>query len=165
MKSKFVTLQTIFEDKETLLAFAKIFNIPPADFETEDNKNYLNEQFPMEKVKQVRSLFKLRKINGWLFMNFWDVSLEPLDKLYLNDLNLDGFGFIKMDLKGANFSNSSLVRAYFRGANLENANFQNANLTNAFLMKANLKNVNFEGAVLDEIQSSGAVCDDEFPFL
>lgn len=152
MTAKSVTLQTIFEDKSALLAFAKIFNISTADFETEDNKNYLNEQFPMEKIKQVRSLFKLRKINGWLFMNFWDVSLEPLDKLYLNDLNLDGFGFIKMNLMGADFSNSSLVRAYFRGANLENVNFQNANLTNAFLIRANLKNVNFEGANLDKIQ-------------
>ena len=47
-------------------------------------------------------------------MNFWDLELKPLDKLYLNDLNLDGFGFIEMDLKGADFSNSSLVRAYLR---------------------------------------------------
>lgn len=112
----------------------------------------MNEQFPMEKIKQVRSLFKLRKINGWLFMNFWDIQLKPLDKLYLNNLNLDGFGFIEMDLKRANFSHSSLVRAYFRGANLENANFQYANLTNAYLMNANLKNTNFNGAILDKIQ-------------
>ena len=155
MTAKSVTLQTIFEDKEALLAFANVFNISTADFETEDNKNYLNEEFPMEKIKQVRSLFKLRKINGWLFMNFWDIKLEPLDKLYLNDLNLDGFGFIEMDLKGTDFSNSSLVRAYFRGANLENVNFQNANLTNAYLMNSNVKDVNFDGAILDKVQGLG----------
>jgi uncharacterized protein YjbI with pentapeptide repeats len=155
-----VTLQTHFENKETLLAFAKIFNIPTTDFENEEGNIYLNERFPLEKVKQVRSLFKLRKIKGWLFMNFWDLELKPLDKLYLNDLNLDGFGFIEMDLKGADFSNSSLVRAYFRGANLENVNFQNANLTNAFLMRANLKNVNFEGANLNKIQDKAAIWDD-----
>jgi uncharacterized protein YjbI with pentapeptide repeats len=152
MISKFVTLQTIFENKETLETFVKIFDVNINDFENEEGKNYLNERFPMEKIKQVRSLFKLRKVDGWLFMNFWDVPLEPLDKLYLNDLNLDGFGFIEMDLKGADFSNSSLVRAYFRGANLENANFQQANLTNAYLMNVNVKNVNFDGALLDKIQ-------------
>lgn len=155
--SKFVTLQTIFEDKTTLETFVNIFNVNITDFENEDGNNYLNEQFPLEKVKQVRSLFRLRKISGWLFLNFWDIKLEPLDKLYLNDLNLDGFGFIGMDLKGADFSNSSLVRAYFRGANLENANFQNTNLTNAYLMRANLKRANFEGAILDNIQDSGAI--------
>jgi uncharacterized protein YjbI with pentapeptide repeats len=152
MISKFVTLQTIFENKETLETFVKIFDVNINDFENEEGNNYLNERFPMEKIKQVRSLFKLRKVDGWLFMNFWDVPLEPLDKLYLNDLNLDGFGFIEMDLKGADFSNSSLVRAYFRGANLENANFQQANLTNAYLMNVNVKNVNFDGALLDKIQ-------------
>ena len=157
MTLKSVTLQTVFENKSALLAFAKIFNIPIDDFENEEGNNYLNEQFPMEKIKQVRSLFKLRKIDGWLFMNFWDVDLKPLDKLYLNDLNLDDFGFIEMDLKGADFSNSSLVRAYFRGANLENANFQNADLTNAFLMNANLINANLEGAKMEKAQTGGAI--------
>jgi hypothetical protein len=152
MISKFVTLQTIFENKETLETFVKIFDVNINDFENEEGKNYLNERFPMEKIKQVRSLFKLRKVDGWLFMNFWDVPLEPLDKLYLNDLNLDGFGFIEMDLKGADFSNSSLVRAYFRGANLENVSFKNSNLTNAYLMNAKLKDIIFEGANLDKVQ-------------
>ena len=154
---KTVTLQTIFEDKETLERFAKIFNlsidVPIAiGIETEDDKNYLNERFPFDKIKQVKSLFQLRILKGWLFCNFWDIQVEPLDKLYLNDLNLDGLGFIEMDLSDADFSNSSLVRAYFRGANLENVNFQNANLTNAFLMRANVKNVNFEGATLNKVQ-------------
>lgn len=152
-----VTLHTIFEDKSTLLTFAKIFNISIDDFENEEGNNYLNERFPIEKMKQVRSLFKLRKVDGWLFMNFWDIQLEPLDKLYLNDLNLDGFGFIEMDLSDADFSNSSLVQAYLRGANLENANFQNTDLTNAYLMNANLKNANFDGANLEGAQTSGAI--------
>lgn len=152
-----VTLHTIFEDKSVLLAFAKIFNISIDDFENEEGNNYLNEQFPIEKVKQVRSLFKLRKVDGWLFMNFWDIQLEPLDKLYLNDLNLDGFGFIEMDLSDADFSNSSLVRTYLRGANLENANFKNADLTNAFLMNANLKSANLDGANMEKAQTNGTV--------
>lgn len=152
-----VTLQTFFEDKETLECFAKIFNAKIEDFETEDDKNYLNERFPLNKVKQVKSLFQLRIIQGWLFSNFWDIPVEPLDKLYLNNLNLDGLGFIERDLQNVDFSNSSLIRTYFRSANLENANFQNANLTNAYLMRANLKNANLEGAILDKIQDNGAI--------
>jgi uncharacterized protein YjbI with pentapeptide repeats len=152
-----VTLQTLFEDKETLEHFAKTFNLKIEDFETEDDKNYLNERFPLNKVKQVKSLFQLRILKGWLFCNFWDIKVEPLGKLYLNNLNLDDLGFIERDLQNADFSNSTLVRAYFRSANLENANFQNANLTNAFLMKANLKNANFDGAILAKIQDSGAI--------
>ena len=152
-----VTLQTHFENKETLLTFTKIFNIAINDFENEEANIYLNEHFPMEKVKQVQSLFSLRVIEGWRFFNFWDIQVEPLDKLYLNDLNLDGLGFIERDLRNADFSNSSLVRTYLRGANLENANFQNANLTNAYLMKANLKNANFDGANLEKVQDSGAI--------
>lgn len=156
MTSKTVTLQTHFDDKATLLAFAKIFNVPIANFENEEANIYLNERFPIEKVKQVQSLFSLRTVEGWRFCNFWDYKVQQLDKLYLNDLNLDGLGFIERDLQNADFSNSSLVRAYFRGANLENANFQNANLTNAYLMKADLKNVNFDGVILDKIQDNGA---------
>lgn len=152
-----VTLQTVFEDKKTLERFAKIFNLKIDDFETEDNTNYLNERFPLDKIKQVKSLFQLRIIQGWLFCNFWDIKPEPLDKLYLNDLNLDGLGFIERDLRNADFSNSSLMRAYFRSANLENANFQNANLANAYLMRANLKNANLDNANLDKIQDSGAI--------
>ena len=152
-----VTLHTIFEDKSVLLAFSKIFDININDFENEEGNNYLNERFPIEKVKQVRSLFKLRKVDGWLFMNFWNIQLEPLDKLYLNDLNLDGFGFIEMDLSDADFSNSSLVRTYLRGANLENANFKNADLTNAFLMNANLKSANLDGANMEKAQTNGTV--------
>ena len=152
-----VTLQTIFEDKETLERFAKIFNLKIDDFETEDDKNYLNERFPFDKIKQVKSLFQLRILKGWLFCNFWDIQVEPLDKLYLNDLNLDGFGFIEMDLKGADFSNSLLVQAYFRGANLENVNFKNADLTNAYLMNANLKNANLDGAKMEKAQTNGAI--------
>jgi len=141
----------------TLVTFAKIFHLSIDDFETEDDKNYLNERFPIEKTKQVQSLFKLRKIEGWLFMNFWDIQIKPLDKLYLNNLNLDGLGFIEMDLSGADLSNSSLVRAYLRDANLENANLQNANLTNAFLMNANLKNAKLKGTNLEKVQDAGAV--------
>jgi uncharacterized protein YjbI with pentapeptide repeats len=160
MTKKSVTLQTIFEDKEALLTFAKVFNISTADFKNEEANIYLNERFPFDKIKQVKSLFQLRILKGWLFCNFWDIQVEPLDKLYLNDLNLDGLGFIEMDLKDADFNNSSLVRAYFRSTNLENVNFQNANLTNAFLMRANLKNVNFEGANLNKIQDKAAIWDD-----
>ena len=154
---KTVTLQTIFEDKETLEIFANIFDININDFETEDHSNYLNEQFPMEKIKQVKSLFQLRVLKGWLFCNFWDIAIPPLDKLYLNGLNLEGLAFIEMDLSGADFSNSSLVRAYFRGANLENCNFENANLTNAYLMKANLKNANLDGANMTKAQTNGVI--------
>lgn len=157
MTSKTVTLQTHFDDKATLLAFAKIFNVPTADFENEEANIYLNEHFPIEKAKQVKSLFSLRTVEGWRFCNFWDYEVGKLDKLYLNDLNLDGLGFIERDLRNADFSNSSLVRTYFRSANLENANFQNANLTNAYLMRANLKNANFEGAILENVQTSGAI--------
>lgn len=152
-----VTLQTIFEDKETLETFVRIFNIAIDNFENEDDSNYLNERFPMEKIKQVKSLFQLRVLKGWLFCNFWDITVPPLDKLYLNDLNLDGLAFIEKDLSDADFSNSSLVRTYLRGANLVNANFQNADLTNAYLMNANLKNANFNGANLDKAQTNGAI--------
>ena len=154
---KTVTLQTHFENKETLLAFTKIFNVSIDYFENEETNIYLNEHFPMEKVKQVQSLFSLRIIEGWRFFNFWDYEIQQLDKLYLNDLNLDGLGFIEMDLRNADFSNSSLVRTYLRGTNLENANFQNANLTNAYLMKANLKNAKLDNVILDKIQDSGAI--------
>lgn len=157
MTSKTVTLQTHFNDNATLLAFAKIFNVKVENFETEVTSIYLNQHFPIEKVKQVQSLFSLRIIEGWRFFNFWDYPVKKLDKLYLNDLNLDGLGFIERDLQNADFSNSSLVRAYLRNTNLENANFQNANLTNTYLMNANLKNVNLDGAILENVQTSGAI--------
>lgn len=156
MTTKTVTLQTHFDDKTTLFAFAKIFKVKVQNFETEVTNIYLNEQFPLEKVKQVQSLFSLRIIEGWRFCNFWDYQVGKLDKLYLNDLNLDGFGFIERDLRNADFSNSSLVRAYFRGANLENANFENTDLTNAYLMRSNLRNANFTNSILDKIQDKDA---------
>ena len=40
-----ITLHTIFEDKEILADFARIFNVSIDDFETEDGSNYLNEKF------------------------------------------------------------------------------------------------------------------------
>ena len=154
---KTVTLQTHFENKETLLAFTKIFNVSIDYFENEETNIYLNEHFPMEKVKQVQSLFSLRIIEGWRFFNFWDYEIQQLDKLYLSHLNLDGLGFIERDLRNADISNSSLVRTYLRGANLENADSQNANLTNAYLMNANLENANFDCAVLENIQRNRAI--------
>lgn len=157
-----VTLQAHFENKETLLAFAKIFHVPTENFDTEEANIYLNERFPLEKVKQVQSLFSLRIIGGWRFFNFWDYKVQQLDKLYLNDLNLDGLAFIERDLRKADFSNSSLVRTYLRGANLEYASFQNADLTNAYLTNANLKNVNFDGAKLDGIQDAGSIYEQLF---
>ena len=157
MHSKTVTLQAHFDDVSTLAAFAKIFEVLAGDFEVEEQTIYLHQNFPLAKAKQVHSLFSLRIIEGWRFYNFWDYTIDKLDKLYFNDLNLDGVGFIEQDLQQADFSGASLRRAYFRGANLENANFQNADLTNAYLMRANLKNVNFKNAILDNIQDAGAI--------
>jgi uncharacterized protein YjbI with pentapeptide repeats len=154
-----ITLHTIFEDKEILAIFAKIFNVLITDFETEDGKNYLNEKFPKELDKQVQSLFNLRIIKGWTFCNFWDHQVGKLDKIYLNHLNLDGLSFIEMDLSGADFSHSSLVRTYLRAANLENANFQYANLENAYLMNVNLLGANLENANLKNTQTNGAKLD------
>lgn len=157
MYSKTVTLQTHFDDASTLTAFAKIFKVLTGDFEVEEQTIYLHQNFPFAKAKQVHSLFSLRIIEGWRFYNFWDYTIDKLDKLYFNDLNLDGVGFIEQDLQQADFSGASLRRAYFRGANLEYANFQNADLTNAYLMRANLKNANFKNTILDNIQDAGAI--------
>ena len=157
MHDKTVTLQTHFDDTTTFTAFAKIFKVLASDFEVEEQTIYLHHSFPVMKAKQVQSLFSLRIIEGWRFCNFWDYQVGKLDKIYLNDLNLDGIGFTEQDLQSADFSESSLRRAYFRGANLERANFQNADLTNAYLMRANLKHVNFENAILNHIQDAGAI--------
>jgi len=151
-----VTLHTIFEDKEILADFARIFNLPIADFETEDDSNYLNEKFPKSLDKQVQSLFNLRAIKGWTFCNFWGHQVGKLDKVYLNHLNLDGLGLIEMNLTGADFSHSSLVRTYLRGANLENANFRHANLEGAYLMNANLLGADLKDANLEGAQMAGA---------
>lgn len=151
-----ITLHTIFENKECLSDFARIFNVPIADFETEDGNNYLNEKFPKSLDKQVQSLFNLRVVKGWTFCNFWDHQVGILDKIYLNHLILDGLGFIEMDLSGADFSHSSLVRTYLRAANLENAKFQHANLEAAYLMNANLLGADLENANLENAQTSGA---------
>lgn len=154
-----ITLHTIFENKETLKNFSRIFKVSIEDFDTEDNINYLNEKFPTSLDKQVQSLFNLRILKGWTFCNFWEHSIGKLDKIYLNHLNLDGLGLIGIDLAGADFSHSSLVRTYFRSANLENANFESANLENAYLMKANLKGANFLNANLDKAQMAGSISD------
>jgi uncharacterized protein YjbI with pentapeptide repeats len=150
-----ITLHTIFEDKEILAIFAKIFNVLITDFETEDGKNYLNEKFPKELDKQVQSLFNLRIIKGWTFCNFWDHSVGQLEKIHLDHLNLDGFNFIEKDLNHADFSHSSLVRTYFRGADLEHANFQYSNLGNAYLMNANLQYSQLQHANLIKAQING----------
>lgn len=151
-----ITLHTIFEDKECLSDFTRIFNVPITDFETEDGNNYLNEQFPKSLDKQVQSLFNLRVIKGWTFCNFWDHKVGKLDKIYLNHLNLGGLSFIEMNLSGADFSHSSLVRTYLRAANLENANFQYANLESAYLMNANFLGADLKNANLANAQTSGA---------
>lgn len=150
-----ITLHTIFENKECLTDFARIFNLPITDFETEDGNNYLNEKFPKSFDKQVQSLFNLRIIKAWTFCNFWGHSIGKLDKIYLNHLNLNGLSFIEMNLTGADFSHSSLVRTYLRAANLKNANFQNANLENTYLMNANLEGANLENANLENAQTNG----------
>lgn len=151
-----ITLHIILEDKEILADIARIFNIPINDFETEDGMNYLNEKFPQSLDKQVQSLFNLRIIKGWTFCNFWSHQIGKLDRIYLNHLNLDGLGFIEMDLSNADFSHSSLVRTYLRAANLENANFQFANLEEAYLMNANLVGADLKNANLVDAQMAGA---------
>lgn len=57
MTIKTVTLQTHFDDKTTLAAFAKIFNVSTTDFENEEGNIYLNERFPLEKSNKCRLCF------------------------------------------------------------------------------------------------------------
>lgn len=154
---EFITLHTIFENQSALNDISRILGIPASDFNHDEGNNYLNEQFPKSLDKQVQSLFELRIIQGWTFCNFWNHSVGKLDGIYLSHLNLDGMGFIEMNLAGADFSHSSLVRTYLRAANLENANFEHANLESAYLMNANLKGSNLNQANLKNAQMSGCI--------
>lgn len=114
-------------------------------------------------IIRARTLSILRKLGedgerkGEVIRFLSDVEL--IEKLYLNnaDLNnanlkgakLNNANFVGVKLNNVNFNLAQLNNANLRGAELNNANFKGAKLNNVNLYLAQLSNANFEGAELN----------------